>query len=183
MTMKTLIFSVLMFFGLQSGAQITRVSLQASGLTCSMCSKAVLIALQKVDFVEKVQVNIKNQEYNLTFKPAAKVDFDALHKAVDDAGFGVAKFVITAQVDHERKIEKDEHLLIGDKYFHFLNGIDKQIGGETIITLVDKNFTSAKDFKKYSSMSKMKCVQTGRMAQCCSKEAVKENSRVYHVII
>ena len=48
-------------FGLQSNAQFTNAALQASGLTCSMCSKAVKTALEKVPFVEKVQVNLKTQ--------------------------------------------------------------------------------------------------------------------------
>jgi copper chaperone CopZ len=67
--MKILLAFLLVFFaGFQSRAQFSKASLQASGLTCSMCSKAVKNALEKVDFVEKIQVDIKNQQYNLEFK-------------------------------------------------------------------------------------------------------------------
>lgn len=181
--MRTLLIVMIAFFALKARAQVSKVSLQASGLTCSMCSKAVLTALQKVPFVDKVQVNIKNQEYHLGFKEGAEVDFDALQKAVDDAGFGVAKFTVTATLDNQ-KLQKDEHLLIGNQYFHFLNGADKQLNGASTFTVVDKKFTSAKEFNKYSSLSKMECVQTGRMAACCPKEnAGATGSRVYHVVI
>ena len=51
----------------------------------------------KVAFVEKVQVDIKNQQYNMTLKQGAVIDFDALSKAVEDAGFSVASFKVTCQ--------------------------------------------------------------------------------------
>ena len=63
-------------------SQVTSVELQASGLTCSMCSKAVLNALKEVPAVEKVQVNIKNQQYQISFRKDASIQLDALSKAV-----------------------------------------------------------------------------------------------------
>jgi copper chaperone CopZ len=180
--MKTLFISFLLVLAVSAHAQLTRVSLQASGLTCSMCSKAVNSALQKVPFVEKVQVNIKNQEYNLSFKEGTTVDLDALQNAVEDAGFSVARLNVTANFENQ-KIGKDEHIKLGDQYFHFLNGAGKQLSGSGTFTVVDKKFTSAKDYKKYSSLSKMECVQTGKMSKCCAKEDIPENTRVYHVII
>ena len=180
--MKTLLFAWLMFLGLSSQAQVTKVALQASGLTCSMCSKAVKNALEKVAFVDKVQVDIKNQQYNMSFKENEAIDFDALAKAVDDAGFSVAKFVVTANVE-DIKAEKDLHVKIGDAYFHFLNAANQQLSGETRFTIVDKQFVSAKEFKKYSALTKMPCMQTGHAAKCCPSDAVPEQARIYHAII
>lgn len=94
--MKRILFGLLMVMGVAAQAQFSKVSLQASGLTCSMCSKAVKNALEKVPFVEKVMVDIKNQQYNLSFKEGAVLDFDALSKAVEDAGFSVASMKVTA---------------------------------------------------------------------------------------
>jgi copper chaperone CopZ len=177
-----IIIFLVMMMGISANAQFSKVSLQASGLTCSMCSKAVKNALEAVPSVEKVMVDIKNQKYNITFKSNAVINFDELSKAVEDAGFSVAALKVTAQVP-DLKIEKDEHYLIGDKYFHFLNGYGKQVNGETTFTLVDKSFVSAKDFKKFSSSSKMKCVQSGKAAECCQKDDITENTRIFHVII
>ncbi len=89
--MKTILIFMLVVLGFQSTAQFSKASLQASGLTCSMCSKAVKIALEKVSFVDKVQVDIKNQQYNLTFKEG-RVDFDVLSKAVEDGRFFCCRF-------------------------------------------------------------------------------------------
>lgn len=170
-----------MMAGSVSYAQISKVSLQASGLTCSMCSKAVKTALEKVDFVDKVQVDIKNQQYNLTFKTDSKVELDALSTAVEDAGFSVASLQVTADLS-DQKLAKDEHLKLGDAYYHFLNGDNKQVSGSTSFRVVDKKFVSAKEFKKYSGMTKMKCVQTGVMETCCTKDAAAP-ARIYHVVI
>ena len=180
--MKKLFIVLLVAIGMNATAQINKVSLQASGLTCSMCSKAVKVALEKVDFVDKVQVDIKNQQYNLSFKEGSKIEFDALNKAVQDAGFSVASLKVTANVSSQ-KLEKDEHLKIGDQNFHFLNAANQTVAGEVTFSIVDKDFVSAKEFKKYSSMSKMACVKTGRMANCCSSGETAADTRIYHVII
>jgi len=180
--MKKIFFLLLVCFGFTANAQISKASLQASGLTCSMCSKAVKTALEEVGFVEKVQVDIKNQQYNLTFKENNTVDLDALSKAVQDAGFSVASLKVTASVNNT-KLGKDEHLVIGGQTFHFLNAANQTVDGPVTFSVVDKGFVSAKEFKKYVGMTKMACVQTGRMAKCCSAEVASENNRIYHVII
>ncbi len=162
-------------------AQQASVSLEASGLTCSMCSKAVLNALEEVDNVNKVRVDIKNQQYQISFTDDTKINFDALAKAVEDAGFSVANLKVTMEVP-PTKLGKDEHVQIGSQYFHFLNAGNQQLEGKASFTLVDKNFTSAKNFKKYSAMSKMECVQTGKTSHCCSSE-IQKDSRIYHAII
>jgi hypothetical protein len=46
--MKKVFFIAVMLLSLGSYAQFKSASLQASGLTCSMCSKAVFKALEKV---------------------------------------------------------------------------------------------------------------------------------------
>lgn len=163
-------------------AQISKASLQASGLTCSMCSKAVKIALEKVSFVEKIDVDIKNQRYNLQFKRGAKVNLDALGKAVIDAGFSVASLKVTADLE-SIKAAKDAHVSIGGQNFHFLNGTGQQLNGTTTFSVVDRSFVSAKDFKKHSAATKMECIRTGKAAACCAQDDIAEGARVYHVII
>ncbi|TCJ17577.1 copper chaperone [Flaviaesturariibacter flavus] len=162
-------------------AQVTRVSLQASGLTCSMCSKAVKNALEKVSFVDKVQVDIKNQQYNLTFKEGSTPDFDALAGAVEGAGFSVAALKVTADLPAAATLAKDEHLQIGGQTFHFLNAANQSVSGSVTFSLVDKNFVAAKEYKKWSALSKMACVKTGRMASCCTKGGAE--ARIFHAII
>lgn len=163
-------------------SQFSKASLQASGLTCSMCSKAVKVALEKVPFVQEVKVNIKNQEYTITFKENSDPDFDALKKAVEDAGFSVASLKVTGNFT-DVSVQKDKHVQIDGKNFMFLNSTDKVLNGEQTITIVDKDFVSAKDYKKYSSGTKMECVKTGKAGSCCTKDGIHADERIYHVII
>jgi copper chaperone CopZ len=74
-------------------SEIKKVSLVASGLTCSMCSKAIFKALTKLDFVEEVKVDIEKSMYVMTFKAGKKADIDLIKLAVTDAGFGVQSLI------------------------------------------------------------------------------------------
>ena len=181
--MKTFFSScIFLFFTIASSGQFTAGSLKASGLTCAMCTKAVNVALEKVPFVKEVKVNIKDQEYKLVFKDENNIDFDALSKAVEDAGFSVASLKVTGNFTGV-VAEKDRHAELNGINLHFLNGNKEELSGEKTITIVDKNFLSAKEFKKYASASKHPCVLNGKADECCTKEGIKEDARVYHVII
>jgi copper chaperone CopZ len=180
--MKIILLTLLLCLGMASTGQVTKVSLQAGGLTCSMCSKAVKNALEEVSFVEKVQVDIKSQKYNLTFKEAAVVEIDDLGKAVEDAGFSVVSLAVTATVENI-KLEKDNHIKIGNSYFHFLNASGQQLSGSTNFVIVDKQFVSEKEFKKYKGLTKMKCVETGKSESCCMSEELGKETRIYHAIL
>ena len=74
-------------------AEIKKVTLVASGLTCSMCSKAIFKALTKLDFVEEVKVDIEQSKFILTFKSGKTVVIDQIKAAVADAGFSVQSLV------------------------------------------------------------------------------------------
>jgi len=173
---------MIVMISLATMAQFSKASLQASGLTCSMCSKAVKVALEKVSFVQVVKVNIKNQEYVIAFKEGSVIEFDDLKRAVEDAGFSVASLKVMGNFN-DVKIEKDMHIQVGGQSLHFMNGNNQSLNGEKTLTIVDKNFISAKDFKKYSSASKMECVQTGKAGVCCAKDGISADARVYHVTI
>ncbi len=165
-----------------SEAQFSKATLQASGLTCAMCSKAVKVALEKVPFVSEVKVNIKTQEYAIAFRENSKADFDELKKAVEDAGFSVASLKVTGTFA-DVNVEKDKHIQLDGKNFHFVNSNKRILNGEQTFTIVDKDFVSAKEYKKYSIATKMECIKTGKAAECCVKDGIHTEERVYHVII
>jgi copper chaperone CopZ len=147
-----------------------------------MCSKAVKNALERVSFVKKVDVNIKDQEYSISFKDETKIDFDVLAHAVEDAGFSVSKFMITANLA-ETSLTKDAHIKIDSSNFHFLNTENRNLSGMQTFRIVDKQYLSAKEFRKYSGFTNQACMQTGHAAKCCLHEGFRENERIYHVVI
>jgi len=181
-TMKDILLACAVLFTISTQAQFKQANLQASGLTCSMCSKAIYKALSAVPFVEKVDSDIKNSAYNIIFKNNINIDFDALKNAVTGAGFSVAKLTITANFDNV-KVQNDAHVIVQGKTLHFLNVPNQTLSGSKTFTVVDKNFATAKEYKKFGQFTTMKCYQTGTMESCCAKKDGATGTRVYHVTI
>jgi copper chaperone CopZ len=179
---KLFIFISILFAGIAANAQFKSASLQAAGLTCAMCTRAINNSLDKLSFVSGVEPDIKNSAFLIKFKEGAEVDFDALKNAVEDAGFSVAKLKVTAAFNNVA-VENDAHVQLSGKTFHFLNISNQKLNGQKSFVIVDKNFVTAKEFKKFSAATKMSCVQTGKAATCCVKDGVPQNARVYHVTI
>jgi copper chaperone CopZ len=178
--MKKLLFIFAMLISFASMANFKSATLTASGLTCSMCSKAIFKALEKLSFVESIKADIKNSSYKIVFKKNVAVDPDVLSKAVKDAGFSVAKLQLNIDFSQD-KIQNDTHIKVGGRTFHFVNVSTQTLQGEKSVTLIDKNFTTEKEYKKYKQFTSMKCYQTGKMESCC-KEG-KPAERIYHVTI
>src|SRR5688572_23293567 len=109
---KLLLILFIGFSAFSVNAQFSKATLQATGLTCAMCSNAVNKALQKVSFVESVRSDIKNSAFNIVFKTTEAVDIDALKDAVEDAGFSIGSLKLTGTFN-DVKVEKDEHIRLG----------------------------------------------------------------------
>lgn len=180
--MKYVFGFIIVFFSFSVNAQVKKVILQASGLTCSMCSKSIYKSLVAVPFVQEVQSDIKNSAFIIVFKENEAIDFDPLKKAVTDAGFSVASFKVLANFN-KQKIEKDTHLSFDNKTLHFLNTQSQTIEGEKTFLVVDKNFVTAKDAKKYAKLTTMQCYETGFMESCCTKPTNNSSNRVYHITL
>ncbi len=163
-------------------AQFTSASLQASGLTCSMCSNAINKALQALPFVAKVESNISSASFVITFKDSMDVEPDQIKAAVEDAGFFVAKLKLTLSFQ-KMNIENDTHITLNGRTFHFLNVKTQQLNGTQSIQFVDRDFVTPKQFKKFAAMTKMECIKTGKVATCCKREGEIKNDRIYHVTI
>jgi copper chaperone CopZ len=100
--MKTFFVVIATIISLTASAQVSKVTIQASGLTCSMCSNSINKSLKTIDFVENIVPNIKTSSFEITFKNGSNVDFDRLKKKVEDAGFTVASFVATVHFNNAR---------------------------------------------------------------------------------
>ena len=163
-------------------AQISKASLQATGLTCALCSNAINKAVQKLPFVATVRSDIKNSSFSIVFKEGMEPDIDAIKMAVEDAGFSVGGLQLTGQII-EPALAKDNLLKIGGNYFHVVNGEGKSLRGETVISVVDKNFIPEKEYKKRSGEGRLSCVKDGKATPDCTLEGLSAGTRVYHVII
>lgn len=180
--MKNIIFAILfLFIGNTASSQITKAELQATGLTCAMCSNAINKALKKVPFVETVETDLNKNIFTIHFKNESQVDIDALQRAVTGAGFSVGNLWITMNFDHNA-VKNDEHLKLAGLNFHFLDVKEQVLNGVERVRVVDKNYVTAKEYKKFAAKTTMDCVKTGFMSSCCKVEGEKGN-RIYHVTI
>lgn len=165
-----------------ANAQFSRATLQASGLTCALCTKAINKSLEQLSFVEEVKPDIATSSFLIKFKPQADIDIDALRNGVEDAGFSVAKLELTGNFD-KVAIANDRHVQWKGKVFHFLKVPSRELEGEQVIRLVDKHFLPAAEFKRYSALTQLTCVQTGKAGHCCTKDNTNTATRIYHVTI
>jgi copper chaperone CopZ len=180
--MKKIFFMMVCIVTMHAQAQVSRATLVASGLTCSMCSNSINKSLKTVDYIEKVTANIRNSSFDIVFKPGAAVNFDELKKKVEDAGFFVARLSVTLSFDH-LAIQNDEHVRVGGMWFHFVNVKPQELNGEKEVQILDKGFVPAKQFKKNQAFSSMECFKTGVTATCCQKAGVPAATRIYHITI
>ena len=170
--MKNIFLIAAILFSVVANAQVTKATLQASGLTCSMCSNAINKSLQTLVFVDMVEANIKNSTFDIVFKSGSNADFDMIKNKVEDAGFFVAGFTATVNFDN-LTVDNDTHVNVGNNVFHFLNVKNQTLTGEKTIRLLDKGFISAKEYKKNTSLTKMACYKTGE----------ENGKRIFHVTI
>ena len=163
----------MLVFGLLSQSvvrsQIQSVSLQASGLTCSMCSRAIYKSLKKLPSVEKVQEDIAHSSYHIQFKDAQKVSLADLKKAVLDAGFSVAWMEVKARFNNV-EVANDSALQLDDFTFFFVDIQKQKLNGERKLLILDKDYLLDKDRKKYLGTFESKTVAT-------------DGDRIFHVTL
>ena len=81
-----------------------KVKFVASGLTCSMCSRAVYKCLESDKDIIKIETNLETQEWNIEYKQGTYT-YDKLKKSVEGAGFGVEMVWLNGEliIDNRKK--------------------------------------------------------------------------------
>lgn len=180
--MKNIFLVLGIFFSISVNAQIKTITIQASGLTCSMCSNSINKALKTVSYVDNVVPNIKNSTFEISFKSTHDISFDLLKKKVEDAGFFVAKMNVSMNFNN-LKVKNDEHVEQDGIMYHFLNVPEKTLNGIQVVRVLDKGFVSSKEYKKNQKFTQLDCYKTGVMGGCCNKKNKTNGTRIYHITI
>ena len=163
-------------------AQFTKANLQATGLTCAMCSNAINKALQELPFVASVKSDIKNSSFRIVFRPGSTVKPDAIKDAVEEAGFFVGGLQVTGSFSN-LNAGAEGIVRIGNDWYYVLNGTNRVMNGEVTFNLQDKAFLTAKSFKKISSTVKAPSLTSGKAESDLTKPGIKKGERIYHVTI
>ncbi|MHA4846165.1 heavy-metal-associated domain-containing protein [Flavitalea antarctica] len=145
--MKNILLVIAIAFTLTSEAQVSKISLQASGLTCSMCSKSIDKALKTLDFIQNIEADIKTYTFEITIKEDGIADFNAIKKRVEGAGFSVSSFIATINFG-KVTIEKHQPLTVGNTILFLVNPPEQPLNGTKRVKLLDKGFVSAKEYRQ-----------------------------------
>ena len=111
-----------------------------------MCSNAINKSLRTLDFIDKIDADVKNYTFELSFKTNSSVDFDKIKRKVEDAGFSVSSFFASIYFDNVQ-LKGDQPVRIGANTLVFVNLKDQALNGETMVRLLDKGFISPKEYK------------------------------------
>ena len=144
--MKLSFVIIAIAFTLATKAQVTKVYLKASGLTCSMCSNSINKALKTLTFVDAINADIKTYTFEITFKTSSAIDFDKIKKKVEDAGFSVSAF--TALINFNNvQVKDNKPLTIGDMTFYFVKIKEQLLNGIKEVKILNKGFITPKEYK------------------------------------
>lgn len=134
-------------------AQITKAELTATGLTCSMCSKATYKQLASIPEVEKVETDLNKTAFILYFKEGSTINVNSLKKKVEDAGFSVGQLIVTMKLNNQ-KAENNASFTQDNISYTFMNSTPKLLSGEVKVKILDKGFVTEKEYKQLVKLAK-----------------------------
>jgi len=165
---KVLIGTFLLLTTVAINAQITKAELTATGLTCSMCSKATYKQLTSIPEVEKVVTDLNNTAFILHFKNGSTVNPGELKQKVEDAGFSVGELIVVFKFNNQ-KAENNKSFTLNNITYTFMDTKPGVLAGEVKVKVLDKGFVVEKEYKKLAKLAK----------QYPTYDAAKNNS--YHI--
>ena len=145
--MKKVFLFIAFIWAIGASAQVQKVNLQASGLTCAMCSKAIYKAVSAISFVDTVLVNIEASTYDIRFNSEATPQFDQIAKAVVDAGFSVANLTVVVNFN-KQNVDKNGLLTLDGIQYKIMGTPPATLQGSKKLQLIGKQYMLPKDFKK-----------------------------------
>lgn len=152
--MKKILIAIIGIFGATAAsAQITKAELTATGLTCSMCSKATYKQLISIPEVEKVETDLNKTAFILYFKNGSTVNPGELKKKVEDAGFSVGELIVVFNFTNQ-KAENNSSFTQDNITYTFMDTRPGILAGEVKVKVLDKGFVVEKEYKKLSKLAK-----------------------------
>ena len=150
---KIFILTALSFVAIIGHAQISKAELTATGLTCSMCSKATYKQLMSISEVEKVEPDLNNTAFIIYFKNGSAAKMSDIKEKVEDAGFSVGELVVTFNFKNQL-VENNSTFQLDDIKYTFMDSKPGILTGEVKAKILDKGYIVDKEFKQISKIAK-----------------------------
>jgi copper chaperone CopZ len=148
---KIVILTVLFFIAVIGNAQISKAELTATGLTCSMCSKATYKQLMSIAEVEKVEPDLNNTAFIIYFKNGSAANISDIKSKVEDAGFSVGELVVTFNFNNQQA-ENNSSFTINNSTYTFMDTKSAILNGDKKVKILDKGYIVEKEYKQISKM-------------------------------
>ena len=138
-----LIFTlILLISATVSNAQISKIELRATGLTCSMCSNAIFKQLESISEVDSVETDLNTNTFIVFLKNGNTINPKAFKEKVEKAGFFIGLFMVTASSE-----------ILDQSIYILIDGKPKK-QAEIKFQILDKGYVTEKEFKKLSKTYK-----------------------------
>ena len=136
---------ILFFVSAPAYAQFSKAKLQATGLTCALCSRSIHQALDKIDFIDSVQPELKTSSFDIRFKEGIDVSVEAIRLAVEDAGFFVGGLTLVLTRNLSSTERSDRRFQQGAVSYQLLEDWKE---GESL-QVIGKGFLVEKELKRF----------------------------------
>lgn len=128
-------------------AQFSEAKLQATGLTCALCSKAIHQSLTQLPFVGSVEPELKTSTFDIRFKPGFDVSTGGLRAAVEEAGFFIGSLVLTPFPSVLDSLQASRSLVRSGRTFELVEVLVER----SRLKVLDKNFLVDKEYRRLSA--------------------------------
>jgi copper chaperone CopZ len=128
-------------------AQISKAEIVATGLTCSMCSNAIIKQLSAMTYVDSVTADLNTSTFFVYLNKNNAIQPKLFKQRVERAGFFIGSLVLTMsfdnlKIDNNLIVKKELNTLI------FVDTESKILKGQTKVKILDKGYVTQKEYKK-----------------------------------
>jgi copper chaperone CopZ len=153
-SLKKIMIAAIVLLSIPSAfAQLSRVDIVATGLTCSMCSNAINKQLKTLTDVEKVDIDLNTNTFVVFLKKSNQITPKILKDKVENAGFFVGEMVLYMYFDKQKTI-MNSAVSTNNLTFIFIDNSTRTLEGETKLKVFDKGYITSKAFKKVAKLIK-----------------------------
>lgn len=139
---RVLLTIILLISATISNAQISKIELRATGLTCSMCSNAIFKQLESIEEVDSVETDLNTNTFIIFLKKGNTINPMTFKEKVEKAGFFIGVFIVTASPE-----------ILNQSIYILIDGKQKK-EGEIKFQILDKGYVTEKEFKKLAKTYK-----------------------------
>jgi len=144
--------ALVMLLGITSSyAQISKVEIMATGLTCSMCSNAINKQLKAMPEVEKVMIDLNNNTFVVNLKNNSLVTPQMLKSNIEKTGFFVGSMILTMDANNVEPKGNSSFKNASGTYV-FVNPDEKATNEKMRLKVLNNGFVTKKEYKKSAKL-------------------------------